>query len=58
MQGVTFAVVNAAKGEEGGKEESTEEPQLLTYALRIKNPTKLADFTSVVNEYKAATKKV
>eukprot|EP00884_Botryococcus_braunii_P004636 jgi/Botrbrau1/14173/Bobra.182_3s0111.1 len=57
-KGVTFAVVNAAKGEEGGKEENTEEPLLLTYALRIKNPTKLADFTSVVNEYKAGTKKV
>lgn len=50
--------MNAAKSEDGGKDDSGEEAQLLTYALRIKNPAKLAEFTAVVNEHKSGTKKV
>lgn len=57
-QGVTFAVVNAAKTDDGGKDDNGEDSQLLTYALRIKNPSKLAEFTAVVNEHKSGTKQV
>jgi hypothetical protein len=55
MQGVTFAVINAAKNlDEGGKEgEGAEDNQLHTYAFRIKAANKLAEFTQVVNKYKA-----